>query len=140
MLLYRDAIATFPEGKGDTMLVNLLGDSAQVKVIEFFLEHTQYDHTKTEVATEAKISKASAQNAITALAGVGVLSETRKFGNNVFYRMDPENPIAKTLGYLKSQIKTAHSDKPKTAAPPAPAEKADAKPKAAPPTPPAPKK
>jgi len=109
------------------MLVNLLGDSAQVKVIEFFLEHTQFDHTKTEVATEAKVSKASAQNAIVALAGMGVLAETRKFGNNIFYKMDPENPIAKTLGYLKTQIKSAHS------------EKGDAKPKVEEHKPPAPK-
>lgn len=82
----------------------VLGGSAQVKILEFFLTTAELDHTKNEIAEKAEIPRTHVQPAIESLLGVGLLTETRRLGNSTFYKVNLESPLIKTLQTLDSQV------------------------------------
>ena len=81
------------------VLSSILGDSVQVKLVEFFLINNTGLYQLTEIARILGISHSRVHDLINSLVKMRIIKETRSKRNRLF-ELNQEHPISKQLSEL----------------------------------------
>ena len=97
-------------GEEKSLFVQLLGDVPLIRVIDVLIENSIFDYTKTEIARNAGISRASLYNIWQTLEDYKLIKKSRKIGNTVLYKLNKENPVVQKLIELDLKISKEFAD------------------------------
>ncbi len=87
----------------NSLFVQYLGDSAQLRIIDFFLDNGS-DYSKKEIIENVGISKTTFYKVWPMLEKFGIFISTRKFGNVQLYSLNKKSIIAKQFLSLDSAL------------------------------------
>lgn len=93
-----------------SLLLEFLGDTPFLRVMDSLIENSIFDYTKTEIADNADISRASLYKVWPILEQYELVSESRQIGNTVLYRLNKENPVVQQLVELDLKISREFAD------------------------------
>ena len=93
-----------------SLLVKFLGDTPFIRVVDFLIENSIFDYTKTDIAENAEISRASLYKIWPELEQYQILKESRKIGNTVLYKLNKENPVVQKLIELDLKISKEYAE------------------------------
>jgi DNA-binding transcriptional ArsR family regulator len=82
-------------------LALLLGDGPKVRMLSALLAEPDFDHTVTEIADLAGVSRNTVYRHLDDLLELGVVVETRETGGSPRYQIDRGNPAAEKLAALE---------------------------------------
>lgn len=92
-----------------SVLLSVIGDSPRAKVLDFLLAHAGFDYSKTQVARESGISRATIDKIWPTLAKEGMIHSTRSIANARLYALDMANPDVKALAQLENELAKARA-------------------------------
>jgi DNA-binding Lrp family transcriptional regulator len=75
-----------------------------LKVLDFLIDNETFDHSKTDIAKGAGISRATLFNIWDILEKNGIVIATRAVGRAKMYKLDKANPIVKKFMELDDAI------------------------------------
>lgn len=84
--------------------VGFLGDYPRIRVLDYLLENSENEHSKTELAKKAKVSFNTLETFWGELIGSRVLVPARKIGATQFYRLNSGNEFVKHLVDLDERL------------------------------------
>lgn len=87
-----------------TLLLRFLGDSPFMRVLDFLIGNQMFDYTKTEIAENAGISRASLYNIWPDIERFKIVISGRKIGNTILYKLNKKNPVVQKLIELDLKI------------------------------------
>lgn len=85
----------------DTVLTDVLGGNAKVKVLAALLGDADRDLNATEIARLAGIDRSTFYDHIDDLLAYDLVVETRTVGNSTMYRINRESAAAEDLAQLE---------------------------------------
>jgi predicted transcriptional regulator len=89
----------------ETLFINFFGTKNSVlKVLDFLIDNEAFDHSKTDIAKGAGISRATLFNIWDILVKNGIVTATREVGRAKMYKLDKANPIVKKFMELDDAI------------------------------------
>lgn len=71
-------------GMEKSMLLNVIGDTTENKVLDFLIEGVNFDYSKKHIADNCKISRPTLCRALPRLVKEGLVKPTRKIGRYSF--------------------------------------------------------
>ena len=77
-----------------------LGNTPQVKIIDFLLENKIFDFTKAEIAEGANVSRITSDKFWPSLEANNMLIETRKIGNGTLYALNKDSEAVQKFAEL----------------------------------------
>lgn len=80
-----------------TVLVDVLGDEARVRILEVLLSESNNDMNPTRICDLAGISSSSFYNHIDELRRWGLVEKTRMAGNSPMYQINKDSEAAKSI-------------------------------------------
>lgn len=86
-----------------SLVIQYLGNSPQLKIIDFFLDN-QSDYSKKEIIENTGISKTTFYKIWPVLEKSGMFLSMRKFGNVQLYSLNKKNIIVKQFISLDSAL------------------------------------
>ncbi|NYZ73977.1 hypothetical protein H0O00_02455, partial [Candidatus Micrarchaeota archaeon] len=87
-----------------SLLHGLLGDAPSIRLIDFLIENSIFDYTKTELADNSGISRASLYKIWPSLERYRIVKQSRKIGNTTLYRLNKTNPVVEKLMELDLKL------------------------------------
>ena len=75
----------------------VFGNSAIVKVIDFFLDNREFDYSLTDIAKNADIGWSTLHMFWNKLVNIGIVEKTRRIGRAELYRLNMKSPLVKKL-------------------------------------------
>lgn len=87
----------------DSLFIRYLGDSPQLRIIDFFLDN-QGDYSKKEIIENVGISKTTFYKIWPVLEKFEIFIPTRKFGNVQLYSINKKSNIVKQFVSLDSAL------------------------------------
>lgn len=111
-----DGEVKYREVMEDSLLIRYLGDSPNLKIIDFLLYFPLNDFTKKEILEEVGISKQTFYEHFEQLIKTEIVLPTRKIARATLYKINKNHPIIKKLGELvrEHSQKTAETELAKT--------------------------
>ncbi len=88
----------------DTVLTDVLGPHAKVKILVALLGESDRDLSATEIARLAGIDRSTFYEHLDDLLDYELIVETRKVGNSQMYRIDRDNPAAEALAGMEWEL------------------------------------
>ena len=82
----------------------IFGDSAIVKVIDFFLDNREFDYSLTDIAKNSDIGWNTLHQFWNDLVRLGVVVKTRKIGRAELYKLNLNSPLVSKLIELDMAI------------------------------------
>ncbi|UVS69454.1 IclR family transcriptional regulator [Nitrososphaera viennensis] len=86
-----------------SLLIQYLGDTPKLRIIDFFLENRS-DYSKKEIIENTGISKTTFYKVWDELVQFGIVKETRKYGMAQLYTLDEKNPVIKKFMALDAEL------------------------------------
>lgn len=102
-----------------SLLVEFLGDAPLIRVLDFLIENSIFDYTKTDIAENSGISRATLYKIWPTIGKYRLVKESRRIGNTTLYRLNRKNPVVQKLIELDMKISKGYADtlkEPKAAA------------------------
>ncbi len=93
-----------------SLLLEFLGDTPLLRIIDFLIENRIFDYTKTEIAENAGISRASLYKVWPMVEQYDLVKKSRKIGNTILYKLNKENPVVQELIELDFKISKEYAD------------------------------
>lgn len=75
----------------------VFGESAIVKVIDFFLDNREFDYSLTDIAKNADIGWTTLHMFWNKLVKLGIVEKTRRIGRAELYRLNMKSLLVKKL-------------------------------------------
>ena len=94
-----------------SLLIEFLGDAPFIRVVDFLIGNSIFDYTKTDIADNAEISRASLYKIWPLLEKYQLIKESRKIGNTTLYKLNKENPLVQELISLDLKLSMEFVDK-----------------------------
>ena len=88
----------------ESPFVGFLGDYPRIRVLDYLLENSKTEHSKTELAKKAKISFNTLETFWGELIGGRVLVASRKVGTTQLYKLNSENEFVRRLVDLDERL------------------------------------
>lgn len=85
----------------DTVLTDVLGTHAKVKILVVLLSHNNQDINPTEIARLAGIDRSTFYDHIDDLLAYDLVERTRTVGNSPMYRINRDSPAAEDLAQFE---------------------------------------
>lgn len=79
------------------MLKDAFGETAIMKVLDFFLDYPKYDYSKVEIAEKARISYMTLHRIWPTLDKLGFLKKTRVVGKSEMWKLNLDDAVVKKL-------------------------------------------
>ena len=79
------------------MLLEVIGDTVENRIIDFLIEGIKLDYTKKEIADNCDISRPTLYKVFPKLIKEGVAKPTKKIGRIQLYSLNTENDKVKAL-------------------------------------------
>ncbi len=96
--------------KTKSIFIETFGDSPRIRVLDFLLTFSEFDYSKTQVAAEIGISRATIEPIWKKLAKESFIVKNRIVGRAEMYRLNKENPKVKELLELNFKLSSAAAD------------------------------
>ena len=90
----------------ESILLQLFGRTATLRLIDFFLDNPQNDYTRTEIMEALGMAKPTIREKLPDLERFGMIKMTRKIGKAKLYQLDPENSIVRCLRKIELEVST----------------------------------
>ena len=90
--------------KEKSLLVGVLGNSPEMRIIDFFLDNKLFDFSKKEIIEETGMSKATFYKHWGCLEGFGIVKVVRRFGKAKLYQLNTSSPLVRELLSLEKQL------------------------------------
>lgn len=81
----------------NSMLLEIIGDAIENKMIDFLIEGEGFDYTKKDIADGCRISRPTLYKIFPKLIKEGVIKPTRTIGRIQLYTLNTENEKVKAL-------------------------------------------
>ena len=81
----------------ESLFLKLTGRTPVFLIIDYLMEEKGFDHSKTDIAKGAGISRASLFQHWASLEKNGIVRETRRFGKTKLYTLNAKNPVTRKL-------------------------------------------
>jgi DNA-binding transcriptional ArsR family regulator len=81
----------------ETLLLQYLGSSPTLRMVDFFLDNPFSDYPKNEIAKNLTMSRATFFKYWKVLERSGAVKTTRQIGRATLYELDKQNDIVKQL-------------------------------------------
>ena len=94
-----------------SLLVEFLGDTPIIRIMDFLIENSIFDYTKTDFADNADVSRTTLYKIWPVLEKYEIIKESRKIGNTVLYKLNKESPLVQELIQLDLKISKEFVDK-----------------------------
>ena len=86
-----------------SLLIQYLGDTPKLRIIDFFLENRS-DYSKKEIIENIGISKTTFYKVWDELMKFDIVKETRRYGKAQLYKLNESNPIIKKFMALDAEL------------------------------------
>jgi ACT domain-containing protein len=86
-----------------SLLIQYLGDTPKLKIIDFFLENRS-DYSKKEIIENTGMSKTTFYKVWDDLMQFDIVKETRRYGMAQLYTLNERNPIIKKFMALDAEL------------------------------------
>ncbi len=83
--------------KDESVLVEHLGRTPVILVVDFLLENRLYDYSKQQIAEGSGVGRVTLFNNWKKVEKLGIVKETRRFGKTKLYKLNETNPVVKKL-------------------------------------------
>jgi sugar-specific transcriptional regulator TrmB len=93
-----------------SLFVNFLGNTPLVRVMDFLIGNSIFDYTKTDIAKNAGVSRASLYSIWPHLEQYETVKASRKIGNTTLYRLNKENPVVQKIIELDLELSREYAD------------------------------
>lgn len=97
--------------EGSLFLKVLGGKDPALKVLDFLIDNTGFDYSKTEIAEGAGISRTTLFSVWDGLERNELVAFTRNVGRAKMYRLNMESEVAKKLVELDRAISSRHASR-----------------------------
>lgn len=87
-----------------SLFVKLFGNTPLIRIVDFLIENSIFDYTKTDIAENAGIARASLYKIWPIIELFGIVKENRKIGNTVLYSLNKGSPIVQQLLALDLKV------------------------------------
>ncbi len=94
-----------------TLLLECLGNSPILQIVDFFLDNRLFDYSKQEIIENLGMGRATFFRYWKELEKFAVVKPTRKVGKSVLYKLDEKNEVVKKLIALDSVLCKQAMDK-----------------------------
>ncbi len=91
--------------EGKSILLELFGETPEIRLIDFFMDNPLFDFTKREIIEDLGMNKRTLYRVLPKLEEEGIVVVSRKIGRAKLYRINRESL---TVRYLRG-IEKAHS-------------------------------
>jgi len=81
----------------ETVFIELFGNTARTRILDFFLLHQEWDYPLTDIAKHAEVSWSSVNTIIPQFLELEVIKIARKVGRSTMYCLNTKNPVVKHL-------------------------------------------
>ncbi len=88
----------------ETLFRKALGDTPQLRVLEFLIEGRELDYSITDIAEGAEIGRTTLFRIFDDLIKNKIILPTRQIGNAKLYRLNQENPFVKKMVEVFDEI------------------------------------
>ncbi len=86
------------------LLLGVLGDTPQVRIVDFLLGHYRYDYSKKEIAEGAGMAVSTLYGVWKELEELGIVTSTRAYGNTRLFKINTENSLIKSLAKMDMDL------------------------------------
>lgn len=93
-----------------SLLIKFLGYTPFLQVMDFLIQNSIFDYTKTDIAENSDISRASLYKIWPELEQYEIIKESRKIGNTTLYKLNKENPVVEKLMELDLKISKEYAE------------------------------
>jgi predicted transcriptional regulator len=88
----------------DTVLTDVLGTHAKVKLLVVLLSHNDRDLNPTEISRMAGIDRSTFYEHVDDLLAYGMIEQTRTVGNSPMYRINRDSAAAEALAQMEWEL------------------------------------
>lgn len=81
----------------ETLFRKALGNTPQLRVLEFLIEGRELDYSITDIAEGAEIGRTTLFRIFDELIKNKIITPTRQIGNAKLYKLNQENPLVKKM-------------------------------------------
>jgi len=92
------------EDDDQTVLGDLFGNSPEVRLLDFFLDHPLNDHMQKELAERTGMNKRTISRVLVKMRDLETIVVTRTIGKAVLYRLNHESIIVKGVRELEKKV------------------------------------
>ncbi|OGM02297.1 hypothetical protein A3K72_03925 [Candidatus Woesearchaeota archaeon RBG_13_36_6] len=82
----------------------VFGNTPTVKVLDFLLEHREFDYSLTEIARNADVGWSTLYQFWPGFVKLGLVKKTRNIGRATLYKLDEKNSLVKGLIELDRKV------------------------------------
>ena len=82
----------------------VFGNTPTVKVIDFLLEHREFDYSLTDISKQADVGWSTLHKFWPKFVKLGLVKKTRNIGRATLYKLDEKNPLVKEIVELDHKI------------------------------------
>ena len=93
-----------PQKENDSAFIKFFGNYPIIRVLDFLIENRYSDYSKTEVSKGANVSWATLHHLWKKLEELGIVRQTRAFGNSKLYKLNEKNEIVKELIKIEFEL------------------------------------
>ncbi|MBD3397697.1 hypothetical protein GF412_01035 [Candidatus Micrarchaeota archaeon] len=87
-----------------SVLIEYLGDTPIIRIIDFLLENRLFDYSKKQIIDETGLAKATFYKYWDRLVELEVVKVTRSFGKTKLYKLNEENPVVEKIKALELSL------------------------------------
>jgi len=80
-----------------SLFLEYLGDTPQLRVLDFLIGDHFFDFPITKIARESNVSYNSLKVFMPQFVKAGIITKTRRIGKSDYYQLNIENPFIKNL-------------------------------------------
>ena len=90
--------------KCKTLLLRHIGDTATLRIMDFFLDNAESDYSKKEILEHTGISKTTLYKVWDDIIEFGCLKATKKHGNAQMYSLNHDNELVRMFKNLDDAL------------------------------------
>ncbi|OYT55124.1 MAG: hypothetical protein B6U72_00550 [Candidatus Altiarchaeales archaeon ex4484_2] len=87
-----------------SLLLGVLGDTPQLRIVDFLLGHYRYDYSKKEIAEGAGIAVSTLYGVWKELEELEIVIQTRAYGNTRLFKINSQNSLVKSLAKMDMDL------------------------------------
>lgn len=84
--------------------IEALGDSAKIRILDFFITFREFDYSLSQISENAGVSWATTLKLVAQFKKKGILTETRKIGRARMFSLNTKDPVVKALIVLFNSV------------------------------------
>ena len=88
----------------ESILLKTMGDSAKLRITDFFIDNPLFDFTKKEVIEALGMSKQTFYKYFSDLEEYGIVRVSRRIGKAKLYKINLDNPMVKMLREYETKL------------------------------------